>query len=44
MEVTGAKLYEPLVQDLAAKIELGAGDPGGPDVLRTRLRNNGGCS
>jgi adenylate cyclase len=36
MEVTGAKLYEPLVQDLAARIELGVGRTRGPDASRTR--------
>jgi class 3 adenylate cyclase/tetratricopeptide (TPR) repeat protein len=34
MEVTGAKLYEPLMQDLAAKIELGIDHASGPDALR----------
>ena len=43
MEVTGAKLYEPLVRDLAVKIELGIGHPREPDLLR-RLRNGGSCS
>jgi class 3 adenylate cyclase/tetratricopeptide (TPR) repeat protein len=44
MEVTGAKLYEPLVRDLATRIELGNGHTGGPDALRPRLRNDGSCS
>src|SRR6202171_6072113 len=41
MEVTAAKLYEPLVQDLAAKSELGVGRARGPDTLRPRLLNDG---
>jgi class 3 adenylate cyclase/tetratricopeptide (TPR) repeat protein len=43
MEVTGAKLYEPLVRDLAARTELGNGHTRGPDALLTRLRNEGSC-
>jgi class 3 adenylate cyclase/tetratricopeptide (TPR) repeat protein len=43
MEVTGARLYEPLVHDLAAKIELGIGHTRAPDALRARLGNGGSC-
>ena len=44
LEVTGAKLYERLAHDLAVKIELGGGRSRGPDPLRSRQFNNGGCS
>ena len=44
MEETGAKLYEPLVRDLAARIEQGIGRIRGAGAVRSRLHNGGGCA
>jgi len=41
MEETGAKLYQPLVRDLAAKIELGAGHARPPRAVH---RKDGSCA
>jgi adenylate cyclase len=44
MEETGARLYEPLMHDLADKTELGRGRIRSPDSsLRSLHRNGGGC-
>jgi len=43
MAQTGVRLYEPLLRDLAAKLELGPG-PRHADASQPRLRNGGSCA
>ena len=43
MAATGVKLYEPLVRDLAARLELGPG-PRHAGAPNAKLRDGGGCA
>lgn len=43
MEETGARLYEPLVRDLSARIERGSGGLR-PETQRARVGNEGNCA
>ena len=44
MAETGAALYQPLLHDLVARLEPGAGRNTGSDALRAKLKNGGGCA
>jgi class 3 adenylate cyclase/tetratricopeptide (TPR) repeat protein len=44
MAETGARLYEPRLRDLAARIEQGIVNDRAAEAQRAKLRNNGGCA